>query len=176
MKVSSKVPTHLDQARAEHLCPGIINFSAEENWPVYALTLPRLCSLLVFLCPTPSLTLLSLFHSPNINRVIWMSWVPEKSMMSAALQTLKSTMHYSKMLQFSFQLHATNSKTILFSWQERSLDCVFLLHGGPPQLVFLWPVVITGAMSIYNFLYYSLLKRMTNCWLTPLTGILHLHR
>lgn len=60
--------------------------------------------------------------------------------------------------------------------RKEALIVAFLLQGGPPQLVFLWPVAITGAMSIYNFLYCRLLKRMTNCWLTLLMGILHLHR
>lgn len=60
--------------------------------------------------------------------------------------------------------------------RKEALIVAFLLQGGPPQLVFLWPVVITGAMSIYNSLYCRLLKRMTNCWLTLLMGILHLHR
>lgn len=42
------------------------------------------------------------------------------------------------------------------------------------QLLLVWQVRNTGAMSIYSFLYCMLLSRMTNCWLTLLMGISHL--
>lgn len=123
-------------------------------------------SLSVLLSPTPSSpsspTLLSLFHSPNINRVIWMSYIAGKSwwcqLLCADLSmafffgkdrlmklqpvkvfSLHSVIYYYYFIinwfQFTSQLHTTNNKTIMISRQERkNLGFGFVLQGGlPPE-------------------------------------------
>lgn len=60
-------------------------------------------------------------------------------MMSAALQALSSSV-----LNYVLQ----TVKLSCVADRKEALIVAFLLQGGPPQLVFLWPVLITGAMSI----------------------------
>lgn len=97
------------------------------------LTLFQSCSL-----PTPH-ALLSLFHSPNINRVIWMSYIAGKLwwcqllcadllvafLLKARQQEIDTgsflssssnrVIYYVNWFQFSSHLHTTNNKTILIS-------------------------------------------------------------
>lgn len=102
------------------------------------------------------LTLLSLFHSPNINRVIWMSYIAGKlwwcqllcanlSVSFGSLCQMQTTRNW---CQLTFFLIAYICLLTALSSTRRSKSVEFYVWS------LKWPVRRAGPISVFHFVYY----------------------
>lgn len=127
-----------------------------------ALTLARLHFLpsVFLLSPPPPPWLSSLFHSANINRVIWKSRVVENL---TELRFWKGHLH-DKLFQFP----ATFRKMRCLPCIQQERNVLGLIYRSAISSCV--QVINSGVMSIYSSSYCRLLTRMTSCWLALLMG------